>query len=170
MEKIILGNIISFAAAVTLFLSCYTTDTRKIYIYQIAENAILCLSSVVFASWTGLITLSLAIFRNVLLMRDKYSKRWMIALSVVITLSGILVNTKGAAGWLPVIATLIWTVANYYFRDVVRVKMFLLMNITLWCVYFFIIWDFSSGIAQVVTGVICVQSIYRAMRKVEYAN
>ena len=70
MDRILLGNIISFAAAIMLFLGCYTTDTRKIYIFQIAENAILCLSSVVFGSWTGLITLLLAIFRNILIMRD----------------------------------------------------------------------------------------------------
>ena len=164
MNQILLGNIISFAAAVMLFLGCYTTDTRKIYIYQIAENAILCLSSVVFGSWTGLITLSLAIFRNILLMKDKYSKGWMIGISIVITVSGILVNTKGAIGWLPILATLIWTIGNYYCQDVLRVKIFLLINIMIWCVYFFIIWDFSSGIAQIITGIICLQSIYRVSR------
>ena len=70
MNHIILGNIISFAAAVMLLLGCCTTDTRKIYTYQIAENGILCLSSVVFGSYSGLVTLSLAIFRNVLIMEN----------------------------------------------------------------------------------------------------
>ena len=53
MQQIIVGNIISFAAAVMLFLGCCTTDTRKIYGYQIAENGILCLSSLVFGSYSG---------------------------------------------------------------------------------------------------------------------
>ena len=111
MNQIILGNIISFVAAIMLFLSCYTTDTRKIYIYEIAENAILCLSSVVFASWTGLITLALAIFRNILLMKDCYSKKWMVVISVAVAGSGIIVNTKGVIGLLPVIAELEWTIS-----------------------------------------------------------
>lgn len=165
MDRILLGNIISFAAAIMLFLGCYTTDTRKIYIFQIAENAILCLSSVVFGSWTGLITLLLAIFRNILIMRDKYSKAWMVGISIVITVSGIWVNTKGAVGWLPILATLIWTIGNYYCSDFIRVKLFLLINTMIWCVYFFIIWDFSSGIAQLITGAICVQSMYRVSKQ-----
>ena len=61
MNQIVLGNMISFAAAVMLFMGCYTTDTNKIYRYQIAENMILCLSSLVFGSYSGMITLSLAI-------------------------------------------------------------------------------------------------------------
>lgn len=161
MNHIILGNIISFAAAVMLLLGCCTTDTRKIYTYQIAENGILCLSSVVFGSYSGLLTLSLAIFRNVLIMENKYTRNWMIGLSIVITAGGVLLNTKGLAGLFPVLATLIWTVANYYFRDVFCVKIFLLINIALWTIYFFVIWDFSSGIAQVVMGILCVISLYR---------
>lgn len=161
MQQIIVGNIISFAAAVMLFLGCCTADTRKIYGYQIAENGILCLSSLVFGSYSGLVTLSLAIFRNVLLMKDQYTRNWMIGLSILITVGGILVNTKGVVGLFPVLATLIWTVANYYFRDVFYVKIFLLINIALWTIYFFVIWDFSSGIAQVVMGMICVISLYR---------
>ena len=164
MNRILSGNIISFAAAVMLFLGCYTTDARKIYVYQIAENAILCLSSVVFGSWTGLITLSLAIFRNILIMRNKYSRVWMVGISIVITVGGIIANTKGIVGWLPIFATLIWTIGNYYCQDVLRIKIFLFINIMIWCAYFFIIWDFSSGIAQIITGIICLQSIYRLSR------
>lgn len=165
MNQIVLGNMISFAAAVMLFLGCYTTDTNKIYRYQIAENMILCLSSLVFGSYSGMITLSLAIFRNILLMKDKYTKNWMILLSIVITAGGVMVNTKGLVGLLPVIATLVWTVSNYYFRDFLHVKIFLLINIALWTIYFFAIWDFSSGIAQIVTGIIGILSIYRAYGK-----
>ena len=165
MNQIVLGNMISFAAAVMLFLVCYTTDTNKIYRYQIEENMILCLSSLVFGSYSGMITLSLAIFRNILLMKDKYTKNWMILFSIVITAGGVMVNTKGLVGLLPVIATLVWTVSNYYFRDFLHVKIFLLINIALWTIYFFAIWDFSSGIAQIVTGIIGILSIYRAYGK-----
>lgn len=76
-----------------------------------------------------------------------------------------MVNTKGLVGLLPVIATLVWTVSNYYFRDFLHVKIFLLINIALWTIYFFAIWDFSSGIAQIVTGIIGILSIYRAYGK-----
>ena len=43
----------------------------------------------------------------------------------------------------------------------VLMLIFLLINIALWTIYFFVIWDFSSGIAQVVMGMICVISLYR---------
>lgn len=48
----------------------------------------------------------------------------MIGLSILITAGGVLVNTKGIVGLFPVLATLIWTIANYYFRDVFYVKIF----------------------------------------------
>lgn len=163
--QIIIGNIISFFASVMLFLGCYTTDPKKVYGYQIAENSILCLSSVVFQSWTGMITLLLAILRNVLLAKDKYNKKWMCGISFFTFIAGIFFNSKGIVGWLPIIATLIWSVSNYYYREILGLKLFLLMNTAIWGVYFFLIWDISSGIAQAVTCIVCLQSIYRIVRK-----
>ena len=116
-----------------------STDTRL-------QKRNLCLSSLVFGILFGVGNFVYwLIFRNVLLNERLNSTRnWMIGLSILITAGGVLVNTKGIVGLFPVLATLIWTIANYYFRDVFYVKIFLFNQYrSLDHLLFLLIWDFS---------------------------
>lgn len=47
-NNIIIGNIISFVAAVLLGLSCWCKNPKRVFIYQFIDNLVLSLSSIVF--------------------------------------------------------------------------------------------------------------------------
>ncbi|MCF0134030.1 MAG: YgjV family protein [Blautia sp.] len=161
MNRILIGNAISFVAAIALLMGCIVESPKKVYLLQVVENAVLCLSSIVFGSWTGLSTLSLSIIRSVLLMKNKYDKKWMVILSALIVVFGAYLNEMGLIGWLPILATVQWSVCSYYARKIIPIKIGMLVNILMWMVYFFAIWDFSSGIAQIITAGICTVSIIK---------
>ena len=159
MNRIVLGNLISFLASMALTAGCLMKNTKKVYIMQVTENLILVASSVCFGSWSGISTLLVSTVRNVLLVKGRFDKRMMYLFIVLVTVCGIMVNNKGLIGLLPVLATVILTVCNYYAREILAIKWSLLVNIVLWAVYFFAIRDVISGITQVMIAAVTLVSI-----------
>ena len=117
MNRILLGNLISFLASLMLTAGCLMKDPKKVYAMQVAENLTLVVSSVCFGSWSGITTLLISTVRNVLLVKGHFDKKRMYLFSVLVTVCGLAVNNKGWIGLLPVLATVILTVCNYYARS-----------------------------------------------------
>lgn len=161
MDRILIGNLISFAASLALAAGCLMKDPKKVYILQVAENLILCVSSAFFGSWSGISTLLVSTARNVLLVKGRFDKRMMYLFIILVTVCGVLVNKGGIIGLLPVLATVILTVCNYYAREILAIKWSLLVNLVLWAVYFFAIMDIASGVTQVVIAAVTLVSILR---------
>lgn len=161
MNRILLGNLISFLASLALTAGCLMKDPKKVYVMQVTENLILVASSVCFGSWSGISTLLVSTVRNILLVKGHFEKRMMYLFIVLVTVCGLAVNNKGVIGLLPVLATVILTVCNYYAREIVAIKWSLFVNLVLWAAYFFMIFDVISGITQVVIAVVTLGSIWQ---------
>ena len=140
-------------------------DPKKVYGMQVTENLILVVSSACFGSWSGISTLLVSTARNILLVKEKFDRRMMYLFIVLVTACGIAVNNKGLIGLLPVLATVILTICNYYAREILAIKWSLFVNIMLWAIYFFAIWDVISGVTQVVIAVITLASIYQIKQR-----
>lgn len=160
-NRILLGNLISFMASLALTAGCLSKDPKKVYILQVAENLILCVSSMCFGSWSGISTLLVSTARNMLLVKGRFDKRMMYLFIVLVTVCGLWVNNRGIIGLLPVLATVILTICNYYAKDILAIKWSLLVNLVLWAIYFFFILDMISGVTQVVIAVVTRASIYQ---------
>ena len=161
MNRILLGNLISFFASLALTAGCLMKDPKKVYGMQVTENLILVVSSACFGSWSGISTLLVSTARNIFLVKGRFDKRMMYVFIVLVTVCGLAVNNKGMIGLLPVLATVILTVCNYYAREILAIKWSLFINIVLWAVYFFAILDVISGITQVVIAVVTLASIWQ---------
>ena len=161
MNRILLGNLISFLASLALTAGCLMKDPKKVYCMQVTENLILVVSSACFGSWSGISTLLVSTVRNMLLVKGRFDKRMMYLFIVLVTGCGLAVNNRGVIGLLPVLATVILTICNYYAREILAIKWSLFVNIVLWAVYFFAILDVISGITQVVIAVVTLASIWQ---------
>ena len=139
-NNIIIGNIISFVAAVLLGLSCWCKNPKRVFIYQFIENLFLSLSSIVFGSYSAAVSTLLSTAKSLVIVKGRYTKKTMIFFAITIAVLGVLTNTKGPIGLLPVIATFI-------------------INLLIWDVYAFWIKDFSSGIAWAITLIVTVVSL-----------
>ena len=159
MNRIILGNLISFAASLALTAGCLMKDPKKVYGMQVTENLILVASSVCFGAWSGISTLLVSTVRNILLVKGRFDKWMMYLFIALVTVCGLAVNNKGLIGLLPVLATVILTICNYYAREIRAIKWSLFVNIVLWAVYFFAILDVVSGVTQIVIAVVTLTSI-----------
>ena len=134
--------------------SCLAKDNRRVFFYQFMECAILAVSSVVFGSLSGAFTLALCAIRNLIVSRGKLTRPLMILFLLAAVAGGLLVNTRGAVGVLPVIATAQYTVCSYCIRSVKGTKYSIFVNVLFWVVYSFLILDFSTAISDSV--ILCI--------------
>ena len=164
-HRIVIGNMISFVAAVFMMVSCCVNDQKRAYFCQMMNCAILCVASVFFGSWAGLTTLVISATRNCLVMLGRYTKKMMYIFTPLVFVVGLLVNNRGLIGMLPPVATVQLSLCNYYAKSLLATKLSFFVNNLLWVVYAFAILDLSSGLMDGSTCIIGLISIVRLIRE-----
>lgn len=162
MDKtIIIGNIISFFGAVCMFISCSSKDKTKSFIFLGAQNIFLVISSLVFASYSAMVTMGLSAIRCYLVIKDLYTKKVMYLFVVLILVLGLGVNSKGLLGVIPVAASLEFTLGIFLFPSARGTKAALMINLAMLSVYALIIQDYSSGITWGINGIMSMITVIR---------
>ena len=159
--NIIIGNGISLIAGIFIVLSMWVNDEKKAYKYQFLNAFILVISSVFFFSWTGVVTMAIAASRNLMVYFDRLTFNWtmfFVAISIVL---GLLVNTMGIVGILPIIAIIQISLSNYYLKTIKPIKISFIVNSAIYVVYFLAIWDISSATIESFTALVGLVSLAR---------
>ena len=162
--NILVGNAISLVAGVFIILSMWVNDEKQAYKYQFLNAFILMISSVFFLSWTGVTTMAIAATRNAMVYKDKLTFNWTIFFIIISIVLGLLVNTMGFVGLLPIIAIIQITLCNYYLKSIKTIKSSFIVNSAIYVIYFLAILDFSSAIIESVTALIGIVSLVRLIR------
>ncbi|MDO5814347.1 MAG: YgjV family protein [Methanobrevibacter sp.] len=159
--NIIIGNIISLIAGIFIILSMWVNDEKQAYRYQFWNAFILMISSVFFFSWTGVTTMAIAASRNAMVYRDKLTFKWTVFFIIISIVLGLLVNTMGFVGILPIIAIVQITLCNYYLKSIKTIKTSFIVNSAIYIIYFLAILDISSATIESVTALIGLVSLAR---------
>lgn len=159
--NIIIGNIISMAAAVFTFLGSVSRGRKKIYGYQVIQCAVMAVASVVFGSWSGVTTFALCGIRNAFAAYDRLTARRTVIIAVLVGILGIISNNRGAVGLIPVIATIIYTAGSFALRSERKIKLNIALNLVLWAIYDLIIMDYVSAAIDFVTAAVTMVSFFR---------
>lgn len=157
--NIVIGNAISLVAGIFIILSMWVNDEKQAYKYQFLNAFILIISSVFFYSWTGVVTMAIAASRNAMVYFDRLTFNWtmfFIAISIVL---GLLVNTMGLVGILPIIAIIQISLCNYYLKTIKPIKISFIVNSAIYIVYFLAIWDISSASIESFTAIVGLVSL-----------
>ena len=163
--NILVGNGISFIAGIFLIVSYCVNDVKKAYRYQFLNAFVLAISSVFFISWTGVTTLSIASARNAMVYKDRLTFNWTIFFLIVSVVLGVMVNTLGFIGLLPVIAIVQITLCNYALKSIKSIKVSFIINSLIYIVYFLAILDFTSAAVETITVALGALSLVRLIRK-----
>lgn len=162
--NILVGNAISLVAGVFIILSMWVNDEKQAYKYQFLNAFILMISSVFFLSWTGVTTMAIAATRNAMVYKDKLTFNWTVFFIIISIVLGLLVNTMGFVGLLPIIAIIQITLCNYYLKSIKTIKSSFIVNSAIYVIYFLAILDFSSAVIESITALIGVVSLVRLIR------
>ena len=134
--NIVIGNVISLIAGVFIILSMWVNDEKQAYKYQFLNAFVLIISSVFFLSWTGVTTMAIAATRNLMVYKDRLTFNWTIFFIVISVVLGLLVNTMGFVGLLPIIAIVQITLCNYYLKTIKLIKISFIVNSAIYIIYF----------------------------------
>ena len=161
--NIIIGNVISLIAGIFIILSMWVNDEKQAYKYQFWNAFILIISSAFFFSWTGVTTMAIAATRNAMVYYEKLTSYWTVFFIVISVVLGLLVNTMGFVGLLPIIAIIQITLCNYYLKSIKTIKTSFIVNSVIYIVYFLAIYDFSSATIESVTALIGLISLAKLL-------
>lgn len=161
--NIIIGNVISLIAGIFIILSMWVNDEKQAYKYQFWNAFILIISSVFFFSWTGVTTMAIAATRNAMVYYDRLTSYWTVFFIVISVVLGLMVNTMGFVGLLPIIAIIQITLCNYYLKSIKTIKTSFIVNSLIYVVYFLAILDFSSATIESVTALIGLISLAKLL-------
>ena len=159
--NIVIGNVISLIAGIFIIISMWVNDEKQAYKHQFLNAFILMISSVFFLSWTGVVTMAIAASRNLMVYKDKLTFRWTVFFIVISIVLGVLVNTMGFVGLLPIIAIVQITLCNYYLKTIKKIKIGFIVNSAIYIVYFLAIWDFASAAIESFTAMVGVVALAR---------
>ena len=160
----IIGNILSFFAALFMVASCVVKRKQAVFFCQFLECALLAVASVFFGSLAGMTTLVLSAVRNLVVAKGRYTKPVMVAFVILTIVAGLLANTRGLVGLLPVLATVEYTICCHYIEGEMATKCSIFVNVLLWIVYSFLICDFSTAISDSIVLVVATVAIVRLWR------
>ena len=158
---VLIGNLCSFFAACFTFLSAWSRDKKRIYLYQAAQCLILAVANVFFASVSGTTTYVLCTLRNILLAYDRFTPRRCYAFVAVVAVLGVFANNRGLVGLLPVLTTAVYTVGCLYAKRTKAIKLNLIVNLVLWAIYDAFVLDLVSCAVDSVSAAAALVSIRR---------
>ncbi len=161
MNNIIIGNIISFIAALFMMLSCIVNDRNRVFMLQFFNSFLLAVASWFFASYAGIAALLISSVRNYIVSKDKFTKNVMIIFLVMSVILGAAVNNRGFIGLIPIIATVQYTLCSYYVKGVKETRYSIWANLFMWIIYSFSILDFSTALSDLTTLIINTLSIIK---------
>ncbi|WP_298521359.1 YgjV family protein [uncultured Methanobrevibacter sp.] len=156
--NIIVGNIISLVAGIFLILSMWVNDEKRAYKHQFLNAFVLMISSIFFLSWTGVTTMAIAATRNIFVYKGKLTLSWTIFFIILSVALGLMVNTMGVIGLLPIIAIVQITICNYALKSIKWIKLSFIVNEIFYIIYFIAILDFASSAIELFTALVGVYS------------
>ena len=159
--SVLIGNLLAFVAACFTFLSAWSRDKKRIYLYQAAQCAVMAAANVFFASLSGVTTFALCTARNLLLAYDRFTPRLCYAFVAAVAGLGICANNRGLVGLLPVVTTAVYTVGCLYAKRTRAIKWNLIVNLALWAIYDAFIFDFVSCAVDAVSAIAALMSLRR---------
>ena len=162
--NIIVGNVISLVAGIFIILSMWVNDEKQAYKYQFWNAFILMISSVFFLSWTGVTTMAIAASRNAMVYKDRLTLNWTIFFIIISIVLGLMVNTMGFVGILPIIAIVQITLCNYYLKSIKPIKISFIVNSAIYIVYFLAILDISSAVIESITAFVGLVALVRLLK------
>ncbi len=157
----VIGTIFSFLAAITLGASSFLKKKDKMILLQAAYNALNASANFFLGSYTGILTNCMSIFRNFLILKEKYNAVWMSILIAANIYIGLMINNRGWIGIIALVATTQYTSFLLFMKTPQRIRIALVINMILWSSYDFLIGSYPMSVMEVVIVIVTSVNIYR---------
>lgn len=149
----ILAEMFGLISGICCTISGLQKSHKNIMKFQVIDCSAAIVSGVPLKGYAGVIITGLALIRNMLSYKKKFNKTIcgiIIALQIVLTF--LFVDLSNLPNWIPLVASISYTY-GVYFGSCKITKIYMLINLILWGVYYFYIKSymlFAFGIISIV--------------------
>ena len=163
---LIAGNFCSLLAMLADSYSASRKTAKGVLWAQNVSQFFYGMATLILGGYSACVQNVVSIIRNLVAIRG-ISKKWiewtLLILGVVF---GIYFNTIGFIGWLPILANLEYTWAIFRFKDDERaLKKAFLINVILFGIFNFVIWNFVGLLSNIVVLIMLVSFLIKSRAK-----
>lgn len=158
------ANIISGICAVFTVSASWVPDKKKSYLIQVAQCLTYAVASVFFGMYATVATMILCAVRNGLEAYGRFTLRLCIPFCAAIATLGIVFNTAGIIGLIPVFATVIYSLGCCLYKSLLSTKINIFVDLFLWTLYDILILDIPSTAVDSVGAVVAIAAFFRIRR------
>ena len=163
MLELIVGNGCSLLATVTDTVSSTRKTAKGVLLSQTASQVFYCVGAIVLGGYTAAVQNGVSIVRNLLAISGK-SYKWIEWLLVILgVVLGIVFNTLGLMGWLPIIAGTEYSLAVFRFKnDERKLKWAFALCIGLYTIFNFAIQNYVGAASNLF---VCIATVGLLLKK-----
>lgn len=159
MTNLIIGNFIALLCSLSMVYCGLIKEKKKIIYIQTIEKLFSILSNLILGGITGAIMNAVGYIRNFLCYKNKLKQKEKIILIIISIVLSLSLNNIGFIGFLPLIATVLYTLLMDT-PDIVAFKKLVISTTFLWVIYELYIKSYSSAIFHITNIVSNYISIY----------
>jgi len=126
---IIIGEIFSLLAALTLAYSTFSNKKNKMIWWQAINAIFYGISNLFLGGYSAVVTNVLTLSRNILVVKNKLDKKFTIIICILMTIVGVYFNNRVWLGLLPIIASVQYTICVYVLKSAQRMRIALIINL-----------------------------------------
>ncbi len=156
-QRLLIANGFSLLATISLIISCVVSTRKRMFLFQAGQCALLCVTQAILGMYGGIVTTALGAVRDSANAFDKMNPRRAYLMAGVIGVAGTVLNFAGGKPWyglLPVVAAVFYSIGCQIFRKPNLLRINLMVNLTFWVIYSFIIKDYITALTNGFTAIV----------------
>lgn len=158
---IFIANIFSFIGMCLLAYSTFAKNKKNMLYVQVGDCIFNSLGDLFVGSFSAMSTNLICAVRNILNAKKKNSVIANTIIIALITSIGLIVNTKGIIGLLPIVASIQYTICSYKVKTAQGLRYGLTINLILWLIHDCFVMLYPSVLADTVLIIITVCNIVK---------
>lgn len=158
---------LSFIANILFLISILQKNKSKLFKFQTMETLVNIFKNICLGGYTGATTQIIGLIRNILLSKNITSIKIPILLSIGQIILGYFVNNHGLIGYLPIFASIIYTMVSFTTKNIIYTKLALIINLAMWLIYGITIKDWISVVTGLLFIIITIISLINYKKDVQ---
>ncbi len=156
----LIANIVGLVGSLLMVLMGCLKKKKDVLLAQNGQLVLLGISNVMMGGYIGAIVNVIAIFRNILCSKNKLNLFWVIIITMVTIVIGVICNAgEGFISYLPIIATLIF-LFFMNIKDMVKFKAMTALVMFLWFIYDLELHLYTTALFDLITVFSCLVVMY----------
>ena len=159
--RFILGQVFSLLAALCFAYSTFGKTKSRIVLWQTVYAVVYSVASAFLGGYSAIAANLLSGVRNILELKGKLTKWALGIICALIIALGILTNSNGWIGILPITASVIYSILIYATKSVRGMHIAVMINMVQWAVFDFVIRAYPSLVLDIVIIVLTAVNYIR---------